>query len=57
VIITGNLQGDDVTKVVNKAAIYAAAKELSNWGRWGPDDQIGTLNNVTPQDVIDAGQS
>jgi hypothetical protein len=54
VIITGNLQGDDVTKVVNKAAIYAAAKELSNWGRWGPDDQIGTLNNVTPQDVIDA---
>ena len=28
--------------------IYATAKELSNWGRWGEDDQIGTLNNVTP---------
>ena len=34
--------------------IYATAKELSNWGRWGADDQIGTLNNVTPEDVIRA---
>ena len=22
--------------------------ELSNWGRWGPDDELGTLNLVTP---------
>lgn len=22
--------------------------ELSNWGRWGADDQIGTLNLITP---------
>lgn len=21
---------------------------LSNWGRWGPDDRLGTLNHVTP---------
>ena len=21
---------------------------LSNWGRWGPDDEIGTLNLITP---------
>jgi hypothetical protein len=26
---------------VNRAAIYKAAQELSNWGRWGDDDQIG----------------
>ena len=36
--------------------IYDTAKELSNWGRWGEDDQIGTLNNVTPDDVIAAGR-
>ncbi|RDH74779.1 cyclase family protein [Mycolicibacterium moriokaense] len=24
---------------------------LSNWGRWGPDDQIGTLNHVTSQHI------
>jgi kynurenine formamidase len=23
-------------------------KELNNWGRWGHDDQLGTLNLVTP---------
>src|ERR1700733_12204938 len=39
---------------VNREAIYAAARELSNWGRWGADDQIGTLNNVTPQDLVAA---
>jgi kynurenine formamidase len=27
------------------------AKAVNNWGRWGPDDQRGTLNFVTP-DVV-----
>jgi hypothetical protein len=31
--------------------IYDAAKKISNWGRWGDDDQIGTLNNVTSADM------
>jgi kynurenine formamidase len=22
---------------------------LSNWGRWGPDDELGTLNLITPE--------
>jgi kynurenine formamidase len=43
-------------KPVNRAAIDEAAKALSNWGRWGADDQIGTLNTITPEDVIDAGK-
>ncbi|MEW6122958.1 MAG: cyclase family protein [Pseudomonadota bacterium] len=41
---------------VNRAAIYEAAEKLSNWGRWGADDQIGTLNNISPEDVINAGK-
>lgn len=41
---------------VDRAAIYEAAKKLSNWGRWGADDQIGTLNNVSPEDVVNAGK-
>lgn len=24
-------------------------RNYSNWGRWGEDDQLGTLNHVTPQ--------
>lgn len=43
-------------KPVNRAAIEEAARTLSNWGRWGADDQLGTLNTITPQDVIDAGK-
>ncbi len=28
----------------------------SNWGRWGPEDQLGTLNLVTPAHVLAAAQ-
>ena len=34
--------------------IEAAADTISNWGRWGADDQIGTLNNVAPEDIVGA---
>lgn len=29
-------------------------KELSNWGRWGPSDQRGTLNLITRQKTLEA---
>ena len=25
-----------------------ATKELSNWGRWGADDELGAANFITP---------
>ena len=28
--------------------LKALAARVSNWGRWGPDDQRGTLNFITP---------
>jgi kynurenine formamidase len=34
--------------------IRAAAERLSNWGKWGPEDEIGTLNYVTPADIVAA---
>jgi len=30
------------------------ADRCSNWGRWGADDQLGTLNHLTPDDVVAA---
>ena len=39
---------------VDKKAIAEATAKLKNWGRWGKDDQIGTLNHVTPQDIVKA---
>jgi kynurenine formamidase len=34
--------------LVSEAQYKAWQTELSNWGRWGKDDQLGTLNLVTP---------
>ncbi len=31
--------------------VEAMAQRVSNWGRWGPDDERGTLNLLTPQHV------
>ena len=39
---------------VGKQAIAEATEKLKNWGRWGKDDQIGTLNHVTPEDIVKA---
>src|SRR6202163_490463 len=39
---------------VGKQAIAEAAQKLSNWVRWGKDDQVGTLNHVTPEDIVKA---
>lgn len=36
------------------AHIEALARELSNWGRWGADDELGTLNLVTPEKRLEA---
>ena len=33
---------------------HELGKELNNWGRWGDDDEIGTLNFVTPQKRVQA---
>jgi kynurenine formamidase len=30
------------------------AEACSNWGRWGPDDELGTLNHIRPEDVVAA---
>ena len=40
----------------NKEDIEVLIKELSNWGRWGKDDQRGTLNLITPQKRLQAAR-
>jgi kynurenine formamidase len=34
--------------------MQAAAERLKNWGRWGDEDEIGTLNYTQPDDVVAA---
>ena len=41
-------QKSSARPLVTEAQYKAWQTELSNWGRWGKDDQLGTLNLVTP---------
>ncbi|KAA0969829.1 cyclase family protein [Aureimonas fodinaquatilis] len=41
---------------VGKDAVAKASEDLSNWGRWGPEDQIGTLNLVEPHHIAEAAK-
>ena len=34
--------------IPSEAQILSWFRTLSNWGRWGPDDERGTLNLITP---------
>jgi hypothetical protein len=31
-------------------------RRLSNWGRWGEEDRLGTLNYLTPERVVEAAR-
>ena len=41
-------QRGGATQSVTKADFERWKTELSNWGRWGKEDQIGALNLITP---------
>ena len=36
--------------------IRAAAERLKNWGRWGADDELGTLNFTQASDIVAAAR-
>ena len=38
----------EVPPLVTPAEYERWIEELSNWGRWGPDDELGALNLITP---------
>ena len=35
--------------IPTEAEVLQYFTTLSNWGRWGEDDQLGTLNLITPE--------
>ncbi len=45
-----------VTTQATMADFRAVSKRVSNWGRWGEDDQAGTLNFITPEKVAASGR-
>lgn len=54
-IITGAvLLAQDERPMTTEADFERAMQELSNWGRWGADDERGVSNLITPQKRLQA---
>ena len=47
-VINGPRLNAQSRQPVTADTVDAWMTELSNWGRWGTDDQLGTLNLITP---------
>ena len=41
---------------MSQEALRKIALQVRNWGRWGPDDEIGTLNFITPDAIARASR-
>jgi hypothetical protein len=41
---------------LTKADVLKKAEDLKNWGKWGPDDELGVLNYITPEDIVNAAK-
>src|SRR5262245_46914816 len=39
---------------MSEETLRKVALSVRNWGRWGPDDEIGTLNYITPERIAAA---
>ena len=39
---------------MSEEALRRIALQVRNWGKWGPDDELGTLNYITPERVAAA---
>jgi kynurenine formamidase len=54
-VAVGTSSAQDKHKMT-KADVERQVEELSNWGRWGKDDQLGALNLITPEKRVQAAQ-
>ena len=41
---------------VTRDDLREAAEKYKNWGKWGPDDEIGTLNYTSAEDIVAAAR-
>jgi hypothetical protein len=41
---------------MSEETLRKLALQVRNWGKWGPDDEIGTLNYITPESIAAAAR-
>jgi kynurenine formamidase len=52
--VATNAGNENLTGAFTEADFRRIGDKVRNWGRWGDDDQIGTLNFVTPEKLVNA---
>ena len=43
-----------VARKITRQDMRDAAEKYKNWGKWGPKDEVGTLNYTTAEDIVAA---
>src|SRR3989344_6926206 len=51
---TGRLRGATMSHAMGSDVADILRDAPKNWGRWGPDDEVGALNFLGPREVMDA---
>jgi len=49
-------RNDHARRKLTRDDLAAAAEKYKNWNRWGPEDEIGTLNLTTAEDIVAAAR-
>src|SRR6266545_4275186 len=44
------------SRKITRQDLRDAAEKYKNWGKWGPTDEIGTLNYTHPEDIVAAAR-
>jgi len=44
------------TRKLTRQDLREAAEKYKNWGKWGPEDEIGTLNYTKSEDIVAAAR-
>src|SRR5471032_2483019 len=47
-------RGNAMAKKYTRQDLRDAAEKYKNWGKWGPHDEIGTLNYTSAEDIVAA---
>ncbi len=54
--VNGGITSLEAQPQMSQADFNRVLGEISNWGRWGAEDQLGALNLITPQKRIEAAK-
>ena len=49
-LISGSAWALGPPAAMTEAEFDALMQQISNWNRWGADDELGTLNLITPRE-------